>query len=317
MTEPDIIVALDDDYEVLEDYRRRFPRVFEQARPRRLALHSFVSDEAAVRFVARNHHRVLGYVQDLSRRYTGEDGPLEGIEFLHAVIRQLTPHARVIVRSAVPEWAEDVARADPNVRLISKYASDERFTQMIEWLIEPAVPVEEPSGDHSDSITPLIQVVSTPWVEIRRHLSMHPEELHRLHPRKFEELIAEVYRDYGWEVELTAATRDGGYDIVALRNNAPGQLKVLVEAKRYDPTNKIGVGIIRELYGVRQLRHASQVVLATSSYVSDDAKKEFRHVIPHELGLLERDALLDWCRRAGEVTVLGFAETRSLRREAE
>jgi hypothetical protein len=35
-------------------------------------------------------------------------------------------------------------------------------------------------------------------------------ELLRLTPREFEELVAEVWRRFGYEVELTARTKDGG-----------------------------------------------------------------------------------------------------------
>lgn len=305
--EPNILIALDDDFEVLQQYVRLFAAA-DGVQSRRLVLRTFTRDEDAVRFVAENAGGVLGYIQDLLRKDFNDSGALEGIEFLQAVIRPLTPTARVIIRSAVPHMAIAVVGSDPNVRLISKDESEERLAQLIEWLIEPPPPRAENSSGLVRSIAPLVQVVSTPWPEIRRRISMNPNELHRLPPRKFEELIAEVYRDYGWEVDLTATTRDGGYDIIAVRRNAPGELKVLIEAKRYDPTNKVGVGIVRSLYGVRQVRHASQVVLATSSYVSEDAKREFQHVIPHELGIMERDEIIEWCRQAGQVTLTGFAE---------
>ncbi|HEX6746491.1 MAG TPA: restriction endonuclease [Longimicrobium sp.] len=303
MTERTIIVALDDDIESLNFYELACRSVV----PAPLRLELFSSDEAAINFVAREHHRILGYIQNLFRDRERDEGPLEGIEFLNAVIRPITPEARVIIRSAVPELAEETARGDSNTRLLSKYASPERFEQLLKWLIEPFAHPAESSGT-IERVPPLIRVVSGPWTELRRHLAAHPDELHRIDPRKFEELVAEVYRDHGWEVELSVRTRDGGYDIIALRKSMPNELKVLIEAKRYDPSRKVGVAVVRALYGIRALNRASQVVLATSSYVSRDAKKEFRHAIPHELGLLERDAILEWCRGAGAVELGGFSK---------
>jgi restriction system protein len=109
--------------------------------------------------------------------------------------------------------------------------------------------------------------------------------------------VAEIFRDHGWNVELTARTRDGGYDVIAIRSSFPTNIKALVQAKRYAPGRVVGVDIVRSLYGVRTLRSVSQVVLATTTTVSADAKREFSRVIPWELDLLERDKILDWCRR--------------------
>jgi restriction system protein len=47
------------------------------------------------------------------------------------------------------------------------------------------------------------------------------------------ELIAELLASYGWTVDLTKQTRDGGYDIFALRKDALGvQSSWLIECKR-------------------------------------------------------------------------------------
>ena len=48
-------------------------------------------------------------------------------------------------------------------------------------------------------------------------LRQRPDSIYELPPRKFEELLAELLTDRGWEVELTPATRDGGKDIRLLR----------------------------------------------------------------------------------------------------
>lgn len=81
-------------------------------------------------------------------------------------------------------------------------------------------------------------------------------------------------------MELTKQTRDGGADIIAVRDDMGSHLKMLIEAKRYGPDKPVGVGMVRELYAVRQLRHASKAVLATTSYFSKDAYSEFESVMP-------------------------------------
>ena len=49
----------------------------------------------------------------------------------------------------------------------------------------------------------------------------HPELMRNLSPRKFEELVAELFSDMGYEVVLTPATRDGGFDFKAFRKERP------------------------------------------------------------------------------------------------
>lgn len=143
-----------------------------------------------------------------------------------------------------------------------------------------------------------IEEIEPAWNAVRRYLARNPHYLHQMNPRKFELLIAEIFRDFGWDVELTARTRDGGYDIVAVRRDWSSQLRLLVEAKRFSPSRKVGVGIVRSLYGVKSTVAASQAVLATSSYVSEDVRREFAHVVPWELDFMERDKILDWCAQA-------------------
>jgi HJR/Mrr/RecB family endonuclease len=38
-----------------------------------------------------------------------------------------------------------------------------------------------------------------------------------LNRRLFEEFVAELFHEFGYEVELTKRTRDGGRDVIAIR----------------------------------------------------------------------------------------------------
>ena len=64
-------------------------------------------------------------------------------------------------------------------------------------------------------------------------LKKQPDTIYKLTSRKFEELLADLLTDMGWEVELTKATRDGGKDILAYLQTDVGKLLCLVEAKKY------------------------------------------------------------------------------------
>lgn len=120
----------------------------------------------------------------------------------------------------------------------------------------------------------------------------HPEELRKIAPRQFEELIAELFAGFGFEVDLTAMTRDGGRDIIAIKYE-PARVKYLVECKRFVPPNKVGISVIQRLHGVTLSEGASKGIIATTSYFSAPA---MQHIEKHQYVLDGRDydGLLKW-----------------------
>ena len=55
--------------------------------------------------------------------------------------------------------------------------------------------------------------------ELTRYLSKNPDDLYKLSPRKFEELVAYLMEQNGYEVNLTQQSKDGGVDIFALHKD--------------------------------------------------------------------------------------------------
>lgn len=107
------------------------------------------------------------------------------------------------------------------------------------------------------------------------YLKRSPQDIHLIDPREFEEVIAEIFRDKGFSVALTPRTRDGGKDVIAIENNDLGiESKYFIECKRYSPTNKVGVDIVRSLYGVQNSRDsANKSIIATTSTFTSGARK--------------------------------------------
>lgn len=132
--------------------------------------------------------------------------------------------------------------------------------------------------------------------ELMASLARYPGDMHQLHHRVFEELVLELLKRDGWNAELTASTRDGGYDVVAIRSVAGVGIQLLVQAKRYARNRSVGVGLVRELYAVKHRKHATKAMLATTSHVSDAARREFRDVMPWELEFKEYEDLISWIR---------------------
>ena len=115
-----------------------------------------------------------------------------------------------------------------------------------------------------------------------RYLKTHPQALHEIRPRQFEELIAEILAQYGWQVQLTPATRDGGYDLFAISKDRAGvQTSWIIECKKYREDRKVGIDVVRELFGVKANLDpaglpggtAGMLMVATTSHFTKGVQK--------------------------------------------
>jgi hypothetical protein len=135
--------------------------------------------------------------------------------------------------------------------------------------------------------------------ELIEYLARHPEMLRGLDPRRFEELIAELFARQGFDVTLTPRTRDGGKDVYAIKNDEVGKSLYLIECKRYAATNKVGVETVRALYGVATAENATKGIIATTSSFTKGAI-DFATPLEYKLSLRDFDALKQWlCEFAG------------------
>jgi restriction system protein len=115
-------------------------------------------------------------------------------------------------------------------------------------------------------------------------LAQRPEIMYEISPRRFEELVAELYHRDGYEVELTPVSGDGGVDIYAVQKTPFGSFLTVVDCKRYRRDRPVGVGLIRQLYGTVEAKEASVGVLATTSTFTKGAS-EFQEARKYRLGL--------------------------------
>ncbi|WIV11106.1 restriction endonuclease [Proteiniborus sp. MB09-C3] len=92
-----------------------------------------------------------------------------------------------------------------------------------------------------------------------------------LKPREFEWLIEILYKDIGYETELTPATRDGGKDIIANIKREDGNERVYVECKLYKTTELAKQTV--EAFGYRINKdNISRGILFCTGYVNDNIK---------------------------------------------
>lgn len=143
----------------------------------------------------------------------------------------------------------------------------------------------------------IIQVVAPQIIATNdtliKHLKREPEDLYKISPRKFEEVIADLLTNMGMEVELTQATRDGGKDILAYMDTEIGKLLCLVEAKQHNKNRPVGVSLVRTLFGTLVDHQATSGMLVTTSRFSKDANT-FQERHKYQLSLKDYNDVVSW-----------------------
>jgi HJR/Mrr/RecB family endonuclease len=148
----------------------------------------------------------------------------------------------------------------------------------------------------------IIHVSSVINAKLLAHFCEHPERLYHMSPKQFEELIAEIVHRFGYEVELTQRTRDGGFDIIAL-DDRNRKAKYLIECKRYKPTKPITVGLVRQLGGAildyvgeeRIITKAPKGIFVTTSYFTGPAR-DYLERNSWLLSGTDFDGLVEWLK---------------------
>lgn len=127
--------------------------------------------------------------------------------------------------------------------------------------------------------------------ELMRYIAQEPMSMHELSPREFEKIIAELFKELGYEVELTKQTRDGGVDIYIAEKTDLGKFLFLVECKHYAPNRPVGIEVIRNMYGVLGMnkRKPTGGIIATTSHFAKGVREEIV-----ELNLEHRISLHDF-----------------------
>jgi hypothetical protein len=122
-------------------------------------------------------------------------------------------------------------------------------------------------------------------------------QLEDLSWREFELLIAQMLKNDGYQVELMQGSKDGGVDVVAIRDmgNA-GLFKSVWQAKKNRSDRKVGLSVVRELADTRLEHGASKAVIVTTSYLTSGALDRVERD-RYLLGKVDRGDLDRWIER--------------------
>ncbi len=192
------------------------------------------------------------------------------------------------------ELAQTVGNHPLALDIVSSLAKDRPLGQLIQELRERLYELERDFPESPESIIEVAKPkIITATDALVERLQRQPADIYNLPPRQFEELIASLLDDMGWEVHLTQQSRDGGRDILAYLNTDLARLLFLVETKRYNPKRPVGVELVRTLYGTLCHEQANSAMLVTSSYFTPDAK-EFQQQHVYQISLKDYQDVVKW-----------------------
>jgi restriction system protein len=122
--------------------------------------------------------------------------------------------------------------------------------------------------------------------------------------RTFEEMIGTLLEAEGWIVQVTQPSRDGGIDVVAVKEDKVlGPIKSIWQAKRYGPKRVVRLNEIRELSAIVDSERATKGVVVTTSRLTKDAIDWIRRDT-YRLGYKDARMVESWVR----TVVLGRSE---------
>lgn len=122
-------------------------------------------------------------------------------------------------------------------------------------------------------------------------------DLNSLNWRQLEEVIAELLKTEGYDVELGRGSKDGGADIIAhMTIPTIGYVRTVWQSKHLSNGNKVGLSIVRELADVRNELNATKAFIVTSSYLTRGALNRVQRD-EYQLGKIERHELEMWIEK--------------------
>jgi restriction system protein len=99
-----------------------------------------------------------------------------------------------------------------------------------------------------------------PIEEVRKYLCARYEARFSLHPKKFEEVVASVFSDLGYDSRVTTYSNDGGIDVLLCGSH---DRRIGIQVKRYKRT--IAVEQIRALLGALVVNNCVAGIFVTTS----------------------------------------------------
>jgi len=114
--------------------------------------------------------------------------------------------------------------------------------------------------------------------------------------REFEKLVAQLLEMDGYKVELMQGTKDGGVDVIAIKDyGISGFYKTIWQAKKF-AKNKVTLSTIRELADSVHEFKASKGIIVTSTFLTSGALQRVERD-KYTLSKIDRNDLESWINK--------------------
>lgn len=98
-------------------------------------------------------------------------------------------------------------------------------------------------------------------------------KLEELDPDEFELMVSDLWKQKGWNTELTSSTSDKGVDVRATRDK-PYERKMLIQAKNYSKDNKVSSEEVQRYASLKdQEEGVDEVLIVTTSSFTSQAEE--------------------------------------------
>ncbi|WP_223821879.1 restriction endonuclease [Paenibacillus peoriae] len=120
-------------------------------------------------------------------------------------------------------------------------------------------------------------------VDRKNHMTIN--DVDQLGGLEFEFFLKKLFEGKGYQVELTRGSGDQGVDLILYQ----GRRKIAVQAKRYSPSQRVGVTAVQEVCTGKIFYDCTEAYVITSSYYTTPAS-----VLAKKVGvsLINRDQLI-------------------------
>ena len=140
-------------------------------------------------------------------------------------------------------------------------------------------------------IAPDFELISA---ELIQYFSTHPDDIHKLDPRKFEMLLEAVFKNQGYRTELGPGWSDRGVDLRLYQKDSIGEICTLVQAKRYKHTSPIRLEAVASLVALVDDEKANRGLFVTTSRFLPGVQK-FAEKQSRRITLASSIDIAKWC----------------------
>lgn len=213
-------------------------------------------------------------------------------------------HIEVAVFNGIVDAVDPSTGQDMRPVLISVRATKEDFLKINLARIDKKACLRNlgaqvsPKPNEMLAIKPIIEfnMVDKRFVEESDILGQldHRPNLMELNPFEFENLVANLFNQLGYDTKITRSHKDGGVDAIAFDPKPISGGKLVIQAKRYRHT--VGVSAVRDLYGTMVHEGANKGILVSTSGYGPDA---FQFCKDKPIELIDGGGLLYLLNQAG------------------